>query len=66
MYDFHKIKQNNDNFVFKNPLFRRGCQYHNIQFSHLLKDIKRKASKRTENDRKLSQLSCEGAHSQRN
>lgn len=27
MYDFHKIKQNNDNFVFKNPLFRKGAQY---------------------------------------
>ena len=23
MYDFHKVKQENDNLVFKNPLFKK-------------------------------------------
>jgi hypothetical protein len=39
MYDFHKVKQENDNLVFKNPLFRKGEQ-------SSLKEIKRKASKK--------------------
>ena len=39
MYDFHKVKQDNDNLVFKNPLFKKGEQGQ-------LKDIKRKAAKK--------------------
>lgn len=39
MYDFHKVKQENDNLVFKNPLFQKGEQGQ-------LKDIKRKAAKK--------------------
>jgi hypothetical protein len=39
MYDFHKVKQENDMLVFKNPLFCRGEQ-------QKLRFIKRKASKK--------------------
>lgn len=39
MYDFHKVKQENDSLVFKNPLFIRGEQ-------QKLRFIKRKASKK--------------------
>ena len=39
MYDFHKVKQDNDMLVFKNPLFTRGQQ-------HKLRLIKRKAAKK--------------------
>jgi hypothetical protein len=39
MYDFHKVKQDNDMLVFKNPLFCRGEQ-------HKLRFIKRKATKK--------------------
>lgn len=39
MYDFHKVKQDNDMLVFKNPLFCRGEQ-------HKLRFIKRKAAKK--------------------
>ena len=46
MYDFHKVKQENDNLVFKNPLFKKGEQ-------NQLKDIKRKASKKVFSHRKM-------------
>lgn len=39
MYDFHKVKQDNDMLVFKNPLFVRGEQ-------QKLRFIKRKAAKK--------------------
>lgn len=39
MYDFHKVKQDNDMLVFKNPLFCRGEQ-------QKLRFIKRKATKK--------------------
>ncbi len=39
MYDFHKVKQDNEMLVFKNPLFCRGEQ-------HKLRFIKRKAAKK--------------------
>jgi hypothetical protein len=39
MYDFHKVKQDNDMLVFKNPLFCRGE-------SQKLRFIKRKATKK--------------------
>lgn len=39
MYDFHKVKQDNDMLVFKNPLFCRGEQ-------QKLRFIKRKAAKK--------------------
>ena len=39
MYDFHKVKQDNDMLVFKNPLFCRGEQ-------NKLRFIKRKAAKK--------------------
>jgi hypothetical protein len=39
MYDFHKVKQETNMLVFKNPLFCRGEQ-------HKLRFIKRKASRR--------------------
>lgn len=47
MYDFHKVKQENDNLVFKNPLFRKGEQSQ-------LKDIKRKASKKVFSHRRIN------------
>lgn len=39
MYDFHKVKQDNEMLVFKNPLFCRGEQ-------QKLRFIKRKAAKK--------------------
>ena len=39
MYDFHKVKQETNMLVFKNPLFCRGEQ-------HKLRFIKRKAGRR--------------------
>ena len=45
MYDFHKVKQENDYLVFKNPLFKKGE-------TALLKEIKRKASKKAFSHRK--------------
>jgi hypothetical protein len=39
MYDFHKVKQDNDMLVFKNPLFCRG-EHQKLRF------IKRKAAKK--------------------
>jgi hypothetical protein len=39
MYDFHKVKQDNDMLVFKNPLFVKGEQ-------QKLRFIKRKAAKK--------------------
>ena len=41
MYDFHKVKQDNEMLVFKNPLFCRGEQ-------QKLRFIKRKAAKKAE------------------
>lgn len=45
MYDFHKVKQENESLVFKNPLFCKGEQQN-------LKFIRRKAAKKAGGQRK--------------
>lgn len=45
MYDFHKVKQENDSLVFKNPLFCKGEQQN-------LKFIRRKAAKKVSSQRR--------------
>lgn len=39
MYDFHKMRQDNQENAFKNALFKRGCR-------HLLREIQRKDYKK--------------------
>jgi hypothetical protein len=55
MYDFHKVKQDNDMLVFKNPMFCRGEQ-------HKLRFIKRKAAKKNGTRRYLTQPDLERSY----